>query len=116
MKVKRMTKQTLQLLEKHGDSTDHKHYIQRVGLIADMLLKCEAIHKNTSGGFENYKPETENHQGYTSVIYGYSECGLVRGMCARYPSMISMTLFHGLNEVHIINPDKLVYKIVREYA
>lgn len=111
----KITKTSLRLLKKHGRMLDknceiRKEYDDRIGLIADILWKSEIICGNAEEGFEIY--DKKNRAVYHTNNTWEKRC--LAGMSTRYPSCISCCFTHGLNEVELINPDKLIRSIATE--
>ena len=108
----KITKISLKLLKKHGRMLDknrepRKKYESRISLIAEILLQSEIICGNAIEGFEIY--DKENLALYYTNTTWEKRC--LAGISTRYPSCISCRFTHGLNEVELIDPDKLIRNI-----
>lgn len=109
----KITKTSLSLLKKHGQMLDkhyeiRKEYNFKISLIIEILQRAEIICGNTKEGFELYN--TENS---AVCLVDENEKPTLRGMASRY-GYIECTFTHGLNQVEITNPDKLIKSIVAE--
>lgn len=108
-----ITKKSLNLLKKHGKMLDRnfeirKEYDLRIGLIIEILQRAEIICGNAKEGFEIC-----NVDNRAICLVNEYEKSLLRGMSTRY-RCVSCTFTHGLNQVEITNPDKLIKSIVAE--
>lgn len=109
----KITKTSLRLLKKHGRMFDRnreprKEYDYRIGLIIDILQRSEIICGNTKEGFEIYNSDNPA----ICDVYGY-EKRVLAGMSTRY-GYVECTFTHGLNQVKITDPDKLIKAIASE--
>lgn len=109
----KITKKSLSLLKKHGRMLDRnremrKEYDYRIGLIIEILQRSEIICGNTREGFEIC-----NSDNLAVCLVNENEKPILRGMSTRY-GCISCTFTHGLNQVEITDPDKLIRSIADE--
>lgn len=109
----KITKKSLQILRKHGRMLDknrepRKEYDSRINLIAEILWKSEIIYGSAEEGFAVCNEENQ------AIYYAKNswEIRCLAGMSTRYPDCISCCFGNGLNEVEILNPNKLIRCIV----
>lgn len=111
----KITKKSLQILRKHGRMIDknrepRKEYDDRIGLIAEILWQSEIIYGSAEEGFGICN--RENRAVYYAKNIWEKRC--LSGMSTRYPNCISCCFTHGLNEVELTNPDRLIRSIAEE--
>lgn len=94
------------MLDKHFEPC--KEYDYRIGLIIEILQRAEIICGNPKEGFEIY-----NADNRAVCLVNNSEKPVLAGMSSRY-GLIDCTFTHGLNQIEIINPDKLIRSISAE--
>lgn len=109
----KITKTSLRLLKKHGRMLDknreiRKEYDRRINLIIEILQRTEIICGNTKEGFEIY-----NSDNRAICLVTENEKPILAGMSSRY-GYVSCTFTHGLNQVEITDPDKLIKSIASE--
>lgn len=113
----KLTKKSLAALKKYGriinkNLEPSEKYDYRIGLIIDILLKAEIICGSPDECFELY-----NTENTASCTISKGQKPLFVGMETRYGyECISCTFTNGLNWVEIVDPNKLIRKIVKEIA
>lgn len=110
----KITKISLKLLKKHGRMRDKhfepcKEFNYRIHLISEILLRAEVICGNSKDGFSVYNADNK-----AICLVDENEKSILRGMASRYSGCIECTFTHGVNQVEIINPDKLTRSIANE--